>query len=162
VTSIDRALRFENAAPSLDVLGSQVLALLTRSDTIGLERFRLTEHEHNDVVWPELPAAAPEVNFPIDYAWTNIQNRNRRGLARILPMFADRSLGFQDVQCRGETEHFATFSVRTDCWVVFVAGDAPVRWEAQVFKDVLERGGGYKIFRYYDEEPRPYRGSAAP
>ena len=23
----------------------------------------------------------------------------------------------------------------------------------QLFKDVLERGSGYKIFRYYDEDP---------
>ena len=25
--------------------------------------------------------------------------------------------------------------------------------EMQLFKDVLERGSGYKIFRYYDEDP---------
>jgi hypothetical protein len=32
--------------------------------------------------------------------------------------------------------------------------------EAQLFKDVLVRGGGHKIFRYYDEEPRGKRQAA--
>jgi hypothetical protein len=158
----DDAPRFDDSAPSLDALGKEVLTSLTRADTARLERYRLTEHEHNDVVWPELPASAPEVNFPIDYAWLNIVNRNQRGLARIIPQFADRGLGFQDVQCRGETEGFASFSVHTDCWIVFSADGSPELWEAQIFKDVLERGGGFKIFRYYDAEPHAYRGAARP
>jgi hypothetical protein len=137
-----------------------VLSALVRGDLATLEGFRLTEHEHNDVVWPELPASAPEVNYPLDFAWQNIQMRNARGLERILPIYRDRDLGFQRVECRGETEHFETFRVLTDCWVVFAAGHRPALFEAQIFKDVLVRGGGLKIFRYYDGEPR-LRGAAA-
>lgn len=154
----NEALRFTDSAPSLDVLGRQVLAALTRRDLPALERLRLTEHEHNEVVWPELPASDPAVNFPLDYAWTNIENRNRKGLDRLLPYFAERQLGYLGVECRGTPQTFETFDVQTDCWLLFVVGDSPERWEVQAFKDVLRRGGGYKIFRYYDEEPRPYRG----
>ena len=43
--------------------------------------------------------------------------------------------------------------VLTDCWVLFEeAGEA--RAEIQLFKDVLFRNGGFKVFRYYDEGPR--------
>jgi hypothetical protein len=142
------------------MLGEQVLRALARADTSALEWVRLTEHEHNDVVWPELPASAPEVNYPLDFAWGNIQMRNRRAIARIMPSFQSRDLGFQRVECRGETQQFETFHVYTDCFVVFTQGGSPELHEAQLFKDVLERGGGLKIFRYYDEEPRRYRGTS--
>ena len=159
---VDERLRFEGSAPSMEVLGRQVLEALTRGDTAALERVRLTELQHNEAVWPELPASAPEVNFPVDYAWTNIQNRNRRALSRTLPAYAQRTLIYDAVECRGETEPFRTFEVHTDCWIVFTSGEDPRRWEVQAFKDVLSRGGGYKIFRYYDEEPRPYGGATRP
>ena len=150
-----RAPRFEDSAASLEALGRSVLAALSLDDTATLRRLRLTETEHNLVVWPELPAARPEVNFPVDLAWTNIENRNRRGLERSLPLYRGRELRFEDVQCRGAIRTFATFSVRTDCWVAFShAGGAEIH-EAQIFKDVLVRGGGFKTFRYYDERPRP-------
>lgn len=157
---VAEAPSFEGSARSLDALGRSVLDALSRQDTAALERFRLDEHQHNGVVWPELPASAPEINFPVDYAWTNIQNRNRRGLARILGLYADRTLHLESVQCRGGTERFESFEVLKDCWVVFTADGSASVYEAQLFKDVLSRGGGLKIFRYYDEEPRQYRGGS--
>ena len=138
---------------SLDGLGEGVLAALVAGDTAALERFRLTEQEHNDEVWPELPASAPEVNFPVDYAWTNIENRNRRGLARLLPIFEGEDVSFRAVECRGETQAFESFVVETDCSLVFTRPDGQL-WEVQAFKDVLVREGERRIFRYYDEEPR--------
>ena len=160
VTASD-ALRFEGAVATLDLLGEQVLAALTRADTAALERVRLTEREHNDVVWPELPASAPEVNFPLGFAWQNIETRNLRALRRIVPIYRSRDLGFQRVECRGGTQTFETFHVLTDCWIVFNTAESPQVYEAQLFEDVLVRGGGHKIFRYYDEEPRSYRGVAS-
>ncbi len=147
---------FPGSAPSLVALGSGVLDALALGDTLALEGFRLTEQEHNEVIWPELPAARPEVNFPLDLAWQNIQMRNRRDLTRILPWYRERKVAFQDVQCRGEIQVFQTFQVHTDCYVMFADDDLGLL-EAQVFKDVAERNGGFKLFRYYDEEPRPAR-----
>lgn len=158
----DPALRLEDAQPTLESLGRHVLRSLVRQDTVALNRVRLTEAEHNDVVWPELPASAPEVNFPVDYAWTNIRNRNTRGMIRLLPMFANRAATFQRVECHGGVETFETFVVHTDCRVVFAVDQSPRLWEVHAFRDALERGGGFKVFRYYDEEPRRYRGFSLP
>lgn len=152
--AVDPSLRLEGSASSLDELGEHVLRALVDGDRATLEGYRLTERQHNEVVWPELPASRPEVNFPIDYAWRNIQSRNLRGVQRILPMYGGRDLTFRWVACRGEPQTFASFHVLTDCWVGFAADGREV-WEAQLFKDVLVRGGGHKIFRYYDGEPRP-------
>jgi hypothetical protein len=137
----------------LDALGRRVLGGLAAGDTALLHQVRLTEREHNEVVWPELPASRPEANFPLDFAWQNIQMRNRRDLGRILPWFRRRELDLDRVECRGEVQRFETFQVLTDCWVVFATREHGLL-EAQVFKDVLVRGGGHKIFRYYDGEPR--------
>lgn len=148
---------FEGSAPSMRALGEQVLEALVAGDTASLEGVRLTEAEHNEEVWPELPASAPEINFPVDYAWQNIDNRNRRGLNRLLPIFAGQDVTFHDVECRGQTEGFESFVVETDCWLLFAREDEQI-WEVQAFKDVLVRAGGRKIFRYYDEEPRQTSG----
>lgn len=147
---------FEGSATSLRSLGEGVLRGLSVGDTALLERFRLTEREHNEVVWPELPASSAEADFPVEWAWMNIELRNRRALTR-LSFLEGRELDLAAVQCRGETQVFRTFRVRTDCWVRFDAeGLGPV--EARLFKDVLERNGGFKTFRYYEE---PFRRLAA-
>lgn len=148
------ALRFPGSAPSVELLGEHVLRALERGDTAMLRTFRLTEAEHNEVVWPELPASRPEVNYPAEMAWANIELRDRSALARLRPGFEGRSATLRAVECRGSSQEFATFRVRTDCWIVFEIEGADGVWEAQLFKDVLERGGGYKIFRYYEEAPR--------
>ncbi|MDZ7780847.1 MAG: hypothetical protein U5R14_13080 [Gemmatimonadota bacterium] len=147
---------FEGATGTLDGLGRRVLSALVDGDTAELGGFRLTEREHNEVVWPELPASRPEVGFPLDFAWKNIELRDRRSIHRLLPMFADLELTYGTVQCRGDTREYATFRVLTDCWTLFEVEGREGLFEAQLFKDVLVRGGGHKVFRYYDERPRPY------
>ncbi|MEM7418023.1 MAG: hypothetical protein AAF389_21215 [Gemmatimonadota bacterium] len=154
--AVDLSLRFAGSAGSLDQLGSEVLRALTLKDEFALDRYRLSEAEHNEVIWPELPASAPEVNFPVDYAWENIQNRNQRAVARLGDVLTGPEVSFLRAECRGVPQLFETFRVETDCWVVYSKG-TPELWEIQAFKDVLVRGGGRKVFRYYDEEPRPHR-----
>lgn len=153
---------FAGSAPSLEALAAQVLDALSHEKLATLDRVRLTEHEHNDVVWPQLPAAAPEVNFPVDFAWSNIQLRNQSAVARMDELYEGRALHLEHVECRGETEAFESFEVLTDCWVTFTVDGSASRYEAQIFKDVLARGGGYKIFRYYDEAPRRVADAQAP
>ncbi len=150
------ALAFPGASPSVEVLARDALRGLAASDAMLLERLRLTETEHNEVVWPELPASAPEIGFPVDFAWRNIQLRNESALERVAGWYRSNAVRYQVAECRGETQAFATFRVHTDCRVLFLTIRGELL-EAQLFKDVLERDGGFKIFRYYDELPRRTR-----
>lgn len=143
---------FPGSAASLDALGRTILTALVTGDTLSLERVRLTKDEHNGVVWPELPASRPEINFPVEFAWENIQLRNHRNLGRILPRFRSRTLQFRGVRCAG-TEVFRSFQVHTDCHLVFHSPDYGVV-RARVFEEALERNGGFKIFRYSDHHPK--------
>lgn len=152
-TDVEGRAPFPGSAPSLEALAETVLRGLADGDTVALERVRLTEEEHNEVVWPELPAGAPAIGFPVDFAWENIQMRNRRALGRMLPGYRGREVTLHGVRCRGGTEVFRTFHVQTDCRVVFIVPGGG-RVEARIFKDVLVRHGGYKIFRYYEDGAR--------
>ncbi len=147
---------FNGSAPSMEVLARDALRGMAAADTALLNALRLTESEHNRAVWPELPAGAPEIGFPVDLAWRNIQLRNESALERVGGWYLSNPVRYQVTQCRGETQAFATFRVHTDCWVLFLTTRGELL-EAQLFKDVLERDGGFKIFRYYDELPRRAR-----
>ena len=149
-------LAFQGSAPSLEALARDALRGLAASDAALLEGLRLTESEHNEAVWPELPASAPEIGFPVDLAWRNIQRRNTAALRRMGGWYRANPVRYQVTECRGETREFATFDVHTDCWVLFLTTRGELL-EAQLFKDVLERDEGFKIFRYYDELPRRAR-----
>ena len=144
---------FPGSTGDLEDLGRLVVEALNEGDEEALATVRLTEFEHNEVVYPELPAAAGDNPFPVDLAWQNIELRSRRAVNRLQTDLAPLSpMEFESVECRGETHVFESFQVRTDCYTRFRAGGSV--YEVQLFKDVLERGGGYKIFRYYDESPR--------
>lgn len=147
------AAPFPGSEASLEALGRTALEAVTRGDTATLERLRLTEHEHNEVVWPELPASAPELNFPVDYAWKNIRLRNRAALDRVLPQYRDWAVTYEGIHCEGRTEEFETFRVHTDC-TLLLSTEEGVPLSLQLFEDALERGGGFKLFRYYDHSPR--------
>ncbi len=146
----DEAPPLPGSAPSLERLGQTVWSALVTEDTTALTALRLTEHEHNDRVWPQLPASRPEVNFPVDLAWENIQLRNRRAITRLLASFRGSRAELRTTECRGETEEYRTFHVLQDCYLVLQHPDGG-RFHLQAFRYVHVMNGGYKIFRYYDD-----------
>ena len=150
---------FPGSAPTLDSLGRGVLEAFQEGDREALAAFLLSEDEHNDVIWPELPAAQGESPYPVDLAWQNIELRNQRSIPRASQAL-ERAVprAFDSVVCEGETRAFETFSVQTDCYTRFTYDGTLYR--VQLFKDVLVRNGGYKIFRYYDEDPERVVGGA--
>ncbi len=119
-----------------------------------MEGYRLTETEHNEVIWPELPVAQGEYAYPVDIAWRNIQLRNGAGARRAIARFAGlEGARYSETRCLDEPAVFDSFTVEQDCHVGFFRDGTDYR--VQIFKDAAVRGGGFKIFRYYDEAPEP-------
>jgi hypothetical protein len=137
-------------APNLEELARVVVEAIGRSDTAALEALRLTEREHNELVFPRLPAGKPPQNFPVDVAWTNIRTRNSVAVLRLLARYGGQSLTFRDVACPGGTQRFEGFRVATDCVVRF-AGAGGEEHRELLFRHALSAGGRYKVFRYYDD-----------
>jgi hypothetical protein len=138
------------ATASLQQLAFEALEGLQHGDVARLERVRLTEYEHNELVYPELPASAPEANHPADLAWGNIQLRNNRAVGRLLARYRGHSLSLLGIECLKDTEVFRSFRVHRDCWVSFTVDREAVP-PVQLFKYVLDWEGQFKIFRYYDD-----------
>lgn len=152
---------FPGSSGSLDELGRGIVEAFRADDRDALEAFRLTESEHNTVVWPELPASRGEFPFPPDLAWRNLQLRNRRAIPRAHAVLRQAEpIKFDSVACLGETQAFETFVVHTDCHTRFRTRGR--LYGLQLFKDVLERNGGFKVFRYYDEDPEPVTEASRP
>ena len=147
------AAPFPGSGSSLAEVGQRVLEALAAGDNASLAALRLSRDEYVDDVWPELPASDPDLNVPIEYVWADIEARDRSALARLAPQFDGLAAELVDVACTGEVKEFETFRVHTDCWVTIAV--APGHRRIQLFKDVLERGAGYKLFRYYDDMLRP-------
>lgn len=143
------AIELIGGAGDLSSLGRIVVEAIGRTDTATLEGLRLTEHEHNDLVFPRLPAGQPPQNFPVDIAWTNIRTRNSVAVLRLFERYGGEPSTFETVECVGETERFEGFEVATDCWTEFTDPEGN-RQRAQLFRHALSADGRYKIFRYYD------------
>ena len=144
-------VELEGSVASLEQLAFEALEGLADGDRDRMERIRLTAYQHNVLVWPELPASAPEVNYPVDLAWANISRRNERAVGRLLGMYEGRVLSLMSVECRDGVDEFPSFVVYRDCWVSLMVDRARVETR-QLFKYVLDWNGQHKIFRYYDPD----------
>lgn len=150
--SRDQPLRvLTGGAESLGGLAAGIVSALAADDSAALEAFRLTEAEHNEILWPEFPVAQQQGHeFPVHLAWENIHLRNSAGLARLLAIYGGAEIRSGGISCAGATDDFPTFTVLRDCRVTVVtpAGDAR---ELLMFRSVVVRDGRYKIVRYERE-----------
>lgn len=143
--------RLSQGARSLQALRDSVWHGLEHGDTTLLNRMKVTEHEHNRVMWPEMPASNPEANFPVEVAWQNIRARDRAALEDLLPTHAGSDARLRDTRCPGEPRHYDSYEALTDCHLILeTATGETVRVHA--FRYVVRMGGRYKVVRYYGEE----------
>ena len=142
--------RLDHGAPTVEALAQEVWAALVASDTATLDRLRLSEREHNELVWPEQPAAAqPAAAAQLDEWWANIERRNRASLGTLLDAFAGSSLDLAGGECRGEPRRYASYEALTGC-VLLLDGPAGSR-EVEAFRYVIRMDGVHKVVRYYGE-----------
>lgn len=142
--------RLNGGVSSLHELGSAIVSALAAGDTVRLESYRLTQREHNEMLWIEMPAARQVgPGFPVDLAWENISIRNTAGLRRLLAAYGGQPLAFRGITCTGEERH-GPFAVLTDCRVTVAPPGGSVR-RLQMFRSVVSLDGVYKIIRYERE-----------
>jgi len=141
-------LAADHDAAALDRLGRTVLHALIDGDTAALERIRITEYEHREVIWPELPVGKPPSNFPVDIAWENIQVRNRAAVPHLIAYFRRAPVDLVRTECRGPTRRFERFHVLTGCVLVVREADGAMR-DHRVFEEVVVLDGELRVVRYY-------------
>jgi hypothetical protein len=143
--------RLTGGAPTLEELGSGVWNGIVARDAAALERLRLTEFEHNQLVWPEQSAAQePSAAANLDFWWQNIQLRNRAALDDLFAVYGGATLALRDVECIGDPQAYESFTALTDCRLTLDGPTGPFRVEA--FRYVVRMGGAHKVLRYYGDE----------
>ena len=144
--------RLSGGPSSLDSLGSRVWAAIAARDTVVLETLRLSEHEHNEHVWPEQPAAAnASANEALDYWWQNVEVRNEAAVADLLDAHGGSDARLVDTRCEGGPRGYASYRALTECYLLTKdrAGDER---EVRAFRYVVEMDGEFKAVRYYGRE----------
>lgn len=137
--------RLDGGFASIDSLVSEYVAAVNQGDTAKMHGLRVTEWEHNSLLWPEFPASRPEFNMPLEFAWFNLDKRSVRDAARVVNQYQNLEIRPLEATCRKEIQRYATFEVHGDC-VVTVTDRFGVRHEdAKLFGSLVEMDGRFKI-----------------
>lgn len=146
-TSACSVPRVENTQASIEVLASAVIEAVERRDVDRLHDLALNEQEFREVVWPDLPAARPERNMPVDYVWSDLHMKSATSLERTLNRYAETPMTLVEVRFDGETSHYGRYVVRRETVVVVKAADGR-QHDVRLFGSVFEQDGRYKVFSY--------------
>ena len=140
-------VEFDNALDTPEALARAVLDAVAGNDRASLERLTLSEGEFHDLVWPELPAARPERNLPADYVWTDLHQKSRAALARLLARHGGRRYQLESVTFKGESTVYATIQVKRES-ELFVRDAEGTVHSLRAFGSMVNRRGRYKVFSY--------------
>lgn len=134
--------RLTDGAPSLDALSRQFVAAVSARDTAAMHRLRVTARQHNELLWPELPAS--RLNMPVGFAWFNVNSRSVTGAAHVADRYGGSAYHVVRTDCRKGDTAYETFTVHGDCWVALRLENGQ-RLDAKLFGSVVEMDGRYKI-----------------
>ena len=145
----DREPRLTGGTETLDELGHAVWDAIVREDTAALDRLRLSQFEHNELVWPEQPAARePSAATNLDLWWNNIQLRNAAAVRDLLREHGGSDRALAGVECAGETREYASFQALGGCRLLVRGPEGPETVEA--FRYVIRMDGRHKVVRFYE------------
>ncbi len=139
--------QIQDAEPSIDALAQSVLDAVERRDLDRLQSLALSEEEFRGVVWPELPAARPERNLPVDFVWNDLRLKSATSLGHILDRYAQTPLALVDIRFNGGTTPYDSYLVHREA-VLIVKGQDGTEQEVRLFGSVFEQDGRYKVFSY--------------
>jgi len=142
-----RQAAIHGAEGSPDALARTVLLAIERQDAARLRALALSYEEFRAVVWPELPAARPERNLPLDYVWNDLRVKSETALRRTMAGRGGEPLELLRVGFMGETTQYRTYLVHRQA-VLTVRGGDGVQESVRLFGSVFEQDGRFKVFSY--------------
>jgi hypothetical protein len=138
-----------HAAASTELLTKAVVEALGGRDAERLRALALSEAEFRNIVWPDLPAARPERNLPVEYVWADLRAKSDAGLKRTLHQHGGAPLELVRVAFAGPHTRYRNYVVHRDAVVTLRRGG--VEEAVRLFGSVIERNGQFKVFSYVAE-----------
>jgi hypothetical protein len=133
--------RFHGTFASSEVLTETFLQALEEEDRPRLERMALSQAEFRLEFFPEMPVYG---NIPPDFAWGQLEGRNRHGLATVLARQGGRPWELEEIVFAGETA-YQTFTVHREPMLRLRDRVTGERREMALFGSLLEHDGRYKL-----------------
>lgn len=125
-----------------------VEALLTESTLNGdLARFRVSETEHERLLWPSFPSSEPLLNIPHDFAWANLDHRSRRGESALRAQLRDRTWSLVELRFDSGPTFYSSFVLHEGTRAT-VGNDLGETEEIELLGSVVEYGGLFKLLSY--------------
>jgi hypothetical protein len=138
-----------HAATSVEDLVRQVLAAVDAEDMQGLTDLRVTEREHNELLWPEF--SAKDHNVDLDFAWDMLNTRSHTNQGRTIGTWRGQGLDFTAVRFERGVESYKTFTLHRGTLVAArtaQGGDVDLRF----IGSILELDGQFKVLSYKDRD----------
>ncbi len=140
-----RKLRSSCASPEELVI--EILAAVEADDMQGLTDLRVTEREHNQLLWPEFPAR--NNNVQMDFAWDMLNTRSYTSQGRAIGTWRQRGLTFAGVRFERGVERYPTFVLHRGTVVSARTADGQ-DVELRFIGSILELDGQFKALSYKD------------
>lgn len=135
------------AHASVADLATAVIGAFERRDLSALRSLALDEREFRDHVWPELPAARPERNLPLDYVWGDLHQKSDASLTRLLAARGGERLTFVGIRYLGGTTPYQSYLVHRRAELTVRDAQGAIR-QTRLFGSVIEKDGRLKVFSY--------------
>jgi hypothetical protein len=122
-----------------------VLLALEAQDRVSLESLALSELEFREQVFPEMPAWG---RIPMSYVWSDLRQKSRNELSKILAYHGGRAYSVEDVVFDGGATAYETFVVHRKPRLVVRERTTHEEKQLALFGSVIELDGRYKLFSY--------------
>ena len=145
-TACHRTVPLTDSFSSADEVAAALLDAVAVSDRARLEAIALNEHEFEEHVWPDLPAARPERNLPLSYVWGELHQKSQSGVTTVLARHGGKRYRLQRVRFRDQTRYPSYVVHREASFDVLDSHGKPLT--IQMSGSMVEKDDRWKIFSY--------------
>ena len=140
---------WKESLDSPDQLGLAVVDALNRKDIEQLNRLRVQRQEYFEWIWPTFPASRPPINFPGEFAWTNLNRKCNIGMRKWIDHYGGQNLQFVSIRFDQPQENYDGFHLLRGTVLVLQNAAGETR-ELKILGSVIVKNGKYKLLSYED------------
>ncbi|MEZ4585164.1 MAG: hypothetical protein R2909_02050 [Gemmatimonadales bacterium] len=149
-SGLERPAGLRSTARSRDELVGTMIDAVARNDTTAFEALAVDQAEFGYLYYPTTRTAQPPYELPPSLAWFQMQERNRRGVFRMLRDYGGRELVLRGLECAAEPTVEAENRIWSECRVSLTR-DGEAITPIKLFGAILERDGRYAFLSFAND-----------
>jgi hypothetical protein len=137
-----------NAYGSPDALAEAVLHAIRHEDRDALDALRVTQEEHRQYLWEELPESQ---HVPFDFAWGLNDANSRKGIDQVMAAYGGTDFELVSIVFTRSPETYSTFTVHFGTELRVRRLSDGQEGVLPILDVVLERGGEWKLMNVEEQ-----------